>query len=379
MRTEAGQAAAIRRLAVIGVGLMGGSLALAAHKEWPEVTVVGYDSDPQALGEALSRGVLSEAADSAGAAASGSDLVVISTPVRSIPQLVKECMAAEVTPRLITDLGSTKTQVMRLLDPEARTRFIGGHPMCGGETAGVRYARANLFEGATYFLSPPAELPGPLFEIMHGFVSRLGARPITIEPETHDRIMALISHVPHVLANVMMSEVGGFQHRGRRALYCAGPSFRDLTRVAGANPVMWGEIFLENREALVDALRAIAGDIQQFCDDLERQDESGVAESISTAAAYRQELLQKGDREPAALYQITVRIPDEPGLLSRVMTTLGNADINIEDLTLHHYSRKAGGDLVLYVTGEVTAATATGLLEIMGFPAVTVPAAQAVD
>ncbi len=379
MRAEAGQGAPIRRLAVIGVGLMGGSLALAARREWPEVTVVGYDSDPRSLEDALARGVLTEAATGAAAAAAGADLVVISTPVRSIPGLVSECMAAEPAPRLISDLGSTKTQVMRLLHPLARTCFIGGHPMCGAETAGVRYARANLFEGATYFLSPPAELPGPLFEVMHSFVARLGARPMTIEPETHDRIMALISHVPHVLANVMMSEVGGFQHRGRRALYCAGPSFRDLTRVAGANPAMWREVFMENREALVDALRGIAGDIQQFCDDLERQDEFGVAEAISTAAAYRQELLKKGDHEPAAHTQNTVRIPDEPGLLSRVMTALGNANINIEDLTLHHYSRKAGGDLVLYVTGEATAATASGVLETMGFPTVSVPAEQAAD
>jgi len=352
---------------------------MAARREWPDVAVVGYDSDSSALALAMERGALTRVCASAREAAAGADLVVISTPVRSIAGLVHECMAADPSPRLITDLGSTKTVVLRGLDAESRRSFIGGHPMCGGETAGVRYARPNLFDGATYFLCPPEELPSQLFEFMHGFVGRLGARPITIEPETHDRIMALISHVPHVLANVMMAEVGSFEHRGRRALYCAGPSFRELTRVAGANPSMWREIFLENREALVDALRTIASEIHQFCTDLEREDESGVAGSIATAAAYRQELLHKGDLEPAALYQITVRIPDEPGLLSRVMTALGNANINIEDLTLHHYSRKAGGDLVLYVTGESTAATAGAVLETMGFPTVSVPAEQAAD
>lgn len=379
MRTEGGQAAHVGRLAVIGVGLMGGSLALAARREWPDVQVVGYDSDEEVLAEALARGVLSERAADAREAAAGADLVVISTPVRSIPRLVQECLAADPAPRLITDLGSTKTQVLRSLPIEGRARFIGGHPMCGGETAGVRYARANLFEGATYFLCPAAEVPGSLFHMMHSFVTRLGARPMTIEPETHDRIMALISHVPHVLANVMMSEVGAFEHKGRRALYCAGPSFRELTRIAGANPTMWREVFLENREALVDALRSVASDINRFCDSLDKADETGVASSIASAAAYRQELLHKGDLEPAALQQITVRIPDRPGLLSEVMTALGNANINIEDLTLHHYSRRVGGDLVLYVTGEATAATATAVLESMGFPAVSVPAEEAVD
>lgn len=352
---------------------------MATRREWPHVSVAGYDSDGLALGLAKERGVLTHLCADAREAAAGADLVVISTPVRSISGLVQECMAAEPSPRLITDLGSTKTQVLRELDSQSRSSFIGGHPMCGGETAGVRYARPNLFDGATYFLCPPEELPDELFEFMHSFVSCLGARPITIEPETHDRIMALISHVPHVLANVMMSEVGSFEHRGRRALYCTGPSFRELTRVAGANPTMWREIFLENREALVESLRTVATNIHMFCDDLEREDELGVAGAIAKAAAYRQELLHKGDLEPAALYQITVRIPDEPGLLSRVMTALGDANINIEDLTLHHYSRKVGGDLVLYVTGEGTAATAGAVLETMGFPTVSVPAEQAVD
>lgn len=377
MREPRSRSGELRRLGIVGVGLMGGSIALAAREHWPEVQVIGYDSNAETLKEALSRGTITEKASSAEEAAAGADLVVVSTPVRSIPATVRKCASAQPAPRLITDLGSTKSAILGSLDSEVRSRFIGGHPMCGGERAGVKYARANLFEGATYFLCPPEELPGPLFEFMYAFVLALGARPVVIEPRPHDTIMAWISHVPHVLANVLMAEVGNFEYQGRRALYCVGPSFRELTRVAGANPVMWREVFLENREALVAALRRLTRRIEQFCQDLEQGAEQEVAHEILQAASFREELLAKADLEPANLYQVTLRIPDEPGLLSRVMGALGNANINIEDLTLHHYSRRTGGDLVLYLSGEQTAAKAVEILSSLGYAAISAPAGEA--
>jgi prephenate dehydrogenase len=186
----------------------------------------------------------------------------------------------------------------------------------------------------------------------------------------HDRIVALVSHVPHVLANVIMTEVGSFDSGGRRALYSVGPSFKDLTRVAGSNPRMWRDIFLENRDAVVQSLRSIAGEIGLFCDLLDTGDEERIIESIGAAAAYRQELLAFEDISPDTLHQLSVRIPDEPGVLSRVMTALGNATINVEDLVLHHFSRSVGGELTIYVAGEETATTAADLLNVLGYPSV---------
>jgi prephenate dehydrogenase len=195
---------------------------------------------------------------------------------------------------------------------------------------------------------------------------------VVIGADAHDRIMALVSHVPHILANVLMSEVGGFEASGRRALYSVGPSFKDLTRVAGANPAMWSDIFLDNRDALISSLKSIAADVMLLCEHLRDGDEALLVGGIHKAATYRRELLQYEDIVPETLYRVTVRIPDEPGVLSRVMTALGNANINIEDLTLHHFSRTVGGDLVLYVSGEEEASTAGGLVEALGYPAVVV-------
>jgi prephenate dehydrogenase len=364
------QEAPIRRLAVVGVGLMGGSLALAARRAAGVSQVVGYDPDAAALDEALRREVITETAGSAADAAAGADLVVISAPVRSIPRLIEEVANAQPRPRLITDIGSTKSAIISGLSGEARRRYIGGHPICGAETSGVRFARAEMFTGATYFLCAPADARAEAYEQMHNFVTRLGARAVPIDADAHDRVMALVSHVPHVLANVLMREVGQFEAGGRRALFSVGPSFKDLTRVAGANPRVWRDIFLENRSALRDSLRVLAAEILHFCDFLEARDESAVGASINSAARFRKELLRHEDIAPQSLYRVVARIPDQPGVLSRALTALGNADINVEDLTLHHFNRETGGDLVLYVSGEEAATVTTTLLEDLGYPTV---------
>jgi prephenate dehydrogenase len=360
----------VHRLAVIGVGMMGGSLALAAQARADVDAVVGFDADPAALEAALREGVITEVAGSAVEAAAYADLVVVSTPVRSIPALVEECAAAEPQPRLISDMGSTKSAIIRSLSPLARSLFIGGHPICGAADSGVRYARSDLFDGATYFLCTTGAAFPKLYEMLQQFVLDLGARPTHIDAVAHDRIMAVVSHVPHVLANVLMEHAGEFQVGGKRALHCVGPSFKELTRVAGANPPMWRDIFLENREALADSLRVVSSQLDEFCAYLEASDESGIVEAIDAAATFREELLEFEDITPQTLYKVTVRIPDQPGVLSRVMAALGDAEINIEDLTLHHVSRSVGGDLVLFVAGRDTAETASTLLDSLGYPTV---------
>jgi prephenate dehydrogenase len=358
----------VHRLAVVGVGMMGGSLALAARSGGYVDEVVGFDSDPEALEEALAKGVITEIASSASEAAAYADLVVVSTPVRSIPALVEECASANPRPRLITDMGSTKSAIIRGLSPEARCLFIGGHPMCGAAGSGVRYARADLFHGATYFLCTTGAAFPKLYAMLQQFVLDLGARPTHVDAQSHDQILAVISHVPHVLANALMQHAGGFSAGGKRALQWVGASFTDLTRVAGANPPMWRDIFLENREALADSVGAISELLRQFSADLAASDSEGIARSIQTASAYREEMLEFADITPGTLYKVTVRVPDEPGVIARVMTALGEANINVEDLTLHHMSRSVGGDLEVFVAGEEVARRAEDLLNALGYP-----------
>lgn len=358
----------VHRLAVVGVGMMGGSLALAARSRAAVDEVVGFDSDPRALEEALAGEVVTETAKSAAEAAAYADLVLISTPVRSIPPLVEECASADPRPRLITDTGSTKSSVLRSLSPAARSIFIGGHPMCGAADSGVRFARADLFVGANYFLCTTGAAFPKLYAMLQQFVLNLGARPVHIDAEAHDRIMAVISHLPHVLANALMEHAGSLSVAGKRALQLVGPSFTELTRVAGANPPMWRDVFLENRDALVESVEALSALLREFATHLATSDAEGIARSIASAGAYREEMLEFADITAGTLYKVTVRVPDEPGVIARVMTALGEAAINVEDLTLHHMSRSVGGDLELFVAGEEVAIRAVELLVALGYP-----------
>jgi len=364
VRTHSG----VHRLAVIGVGMMGGSIALAAQNRAHVDEVVGFDTDAAALEGALEQGVIMEAAASAAEAAAYADLVVVSTPVRSIPGLVEECAAAEPRPRLITDTGSTKSAIMASLSAHARSLFIGGHPMCGAADSGVKYARADLFEGSPYFLCTTGAAFPKLYEMLQQFVLDLGARPTHIDAAAHDRILGVISHLPHVLANVLMDHAGSYSAGGKRALQWVGASFTDLTRVAGANPPMWRDIFLENREALAESIRSVSSELQAFASYLQESDDAAVAEAIDSAAGYRQEMLELADLTPDTLYRVTVRVPDRPGSISQVMTALGEARINVEDLTLHHMSRSMGGDLVLFIDGLENAERASTLLNGLGYP-----------
>jgi len=240
--------------------------------------------------------------------------------------------------------------------------------MCGAADSGVRYARADLFEGANYFLCTTGEAFPKLYAMLQQFVLALGARPNHIDADTHDRLVAVISHLPHVLANALMEHAGGLDLGGKKALQWVGASFTDLTRVAGANPAMWRDIFLENKKALADSVRSVSGVLRDFCSDLESADEQGVADAIERAGAYREEMLEFADIIPDTLYKVTVRVPDVPGVIATVLSTLGEAGINVEDLTLHHMSRSLGGDLEVYVSGQEVATKAEALLTGLGYP-----------
>ena len=204
-----------------------------------------------AAGDALAAGALDRGdAASVAEAVDGAAAVFVAAPVGVLPGVAAEALAAAGDDCVVTDVGSTKRTIVERLDDE---RFIGGHPLAGAETAGVRHARADLFDGATWYLTPTARTRGTLYERLHRLLSRLGARPAAIDAETHDRLLATVSHLPHVLANVLVAQAAQGARRGER-LPATGPSFRDITRVAGANTAIWRDIYLANADALVAAI-----------------------------------------------------------------------------------------------------------------------------
>ena len=357
-------------VAVIGVGLMGGSLGLAARERAGVAAVRGFSRTQATMDLALERGALTCACASLTEAVSGADIVFVCTPVRRVVEDVKAALAAAPSGAVVSDVGSTKGPLMRALTPEEQRRCVGGHPLCGSETAGVRNARASLYDGATFFVTPGAHVDVGAYQRLYGFLGAIGARPVAVDPEEHDRLMAVVSHLPHVLANVLMTQAG--MHAGSRdALLSAGPSFRDLTRVAGSNRRVWTDIFLDNRAALLAALATFQEGLQDVLEALAANDAARLDEAIGKAGAQRERMLAAGSLTARDLHRLIIRVSDRPGVFKEITVALGDAGINIEDLSMHHMSAELGGTLTVYVLGADASARGAHLLAGLGYDVIT--------
>jgi prephenate dehydrogenase len=358
------------RLAIIGTGLIGASVGLAAKRAGAE-RVVGYDADPEALAAAAERGALDERAGSIVGAVEDAELVLVATPVATLAEQISTVLASSER-CTVSDVGSTKGRLCAGVDD--RARFIGGHPVCGSEARGAAHASAELFEGATWFLTPVAETEPERYRLLHGFVASLAAVPVAIDPDAHDRLLALTSHLPHALANVVLNHAGSLRVDGHEPLAVAGGSLRDMTRVAGANPRIWIDIFLDNAAELRSAL----GEHRRRVEELERALDSGdagwLARWIGEAGGNRRRLLEEAFRDVGELQRVRVHVPDRPGVLSGITQALGAEQINIEDFELQHLSPERGGTLSVLVAGESEARRAAELLEAQGYAVIVSPA-----
>jgi len=354
----------VERLALVGTGLIGASIGLAA-KRAGATRVIGFDPDERALAAAGERGAVDGGAGSLAEALTGSDLAVVAVPVSSLAAQVAATLAAGDASCTVTDVGSTKTAVCAAAS--GSPRFVGGHPVSGSEARGPQHARADLFEGATWFLTPLAATEPARYRVVHGFVAALGATPVAVDPATHDRLVALTSHLPHALANVLVNQAGATKVGGHEPLASAGGSLRDMTRIAGANPRIWVDIFLENAEALRLSLAEHRRRLEELERALAESDAGYLARWIGEAAGNRRVMLAEAYGEPADLHRLRVHVPDRPGVLAGITLALGAERINIEDFELRHVSPERGGTLTLLVVGEDTARRAAAVLDAQGY------------
>ena len=349
------------RVAVLGVGLIGGSVALAARGR-AGATVVGYDPSPAALDAALRRGALDETCEDPAEAVQGADAVFAAAPVSALAALVAAALAAAPAECVVTDVGSTKLAVAAAHEDP---RFVGGHPLAGAETAGVDHARADLFEGAVWYLTPGARTSGELYERLHRLLVALGARPTAIDPDAHDRMLAAVSHLPHVLANVLVAQAASAL--GGERLPAVGPSFRDATRVAGAPSAIWTDIYMSNRDALIAQLDGAIERLRGVRASLQAADGHAVTAWNEAAAAGRRRLLER-DLAGAETFELRVSVPNRPGVVARLALELGDAGVNIADMALYPAADRSTGVIALWIAGEDASARAQTLIEELGFP-----------
>jgi len=306
-----------------------------AARERLGVRVTGFDPTDGVLGAARDRGAVDVACASVREAVAAADTAVVAAPVGALPAAVAEVLAAAPPDCVVTDVGSTKRAVVASTQDE---RFVGGHPLAGAETKGVEHARADLFEGATWYLTPTSRTGGILLERLHRVIAGFGARPRSIGADEHDRMLAAISHLPHVLANVLVKEADG----------AIGPSFRDATRVAGANPPLWRDIYLANRTELSRAIGAIRAELAAVDRALLEGDGEWLEDWQGFAADRRRELLE-AEGAGGALAEVRLVVPNRPGVVAELALALGREGINIHDMSLSPSADNTRGEIAFWV------------------------------
>jgi prephenate dehydrogenase len=352
------------RIAVLGVGLIGGSIGLAARELVEDAEVVGFGRSPERLRRALELGAVDAVAGSLEEAVEGAEACFACAPVGALPAQVAAALAAAGEDCLVTDVGSTKRELVADVDDQ---RFIGGHPVAGAETSGVEHARPDLFQGAVWYLTPSERSSGLLYERLHRLVVSLGARPVAIDAQTHDRLLATVSHLPHVLANILVSQAARVLAREDEPLPRVGPSFRDATRVAGASSEVWTDIYLANREAIADEIDETAARLRELAGTLRAGDPAALAGWNDRAREARRRLLE-ADLAGGQVHELRLTVPNRPGIVARVALALGKADVNIVDMALAPAADMRSGAMTLWIAGDDQSARAKQLIDELGFP-----------
>jgi prephenate dehydrogenase len=350
------------RIAVIGVGLIGGSIALAA-RERLSATVSAYDADADALQHAVQRGAIDRACGSIVEAVADADAAFVAVPVSAQSGVIGAVLDAAPADCVVTDVGSTKRAIVADHDDQ---RFVGGHPLAGAETSGIAFARADLFDGATWYLTPTAGTSGIRYEALHRMLSALGARPAAIEADVHDTILALVSHLPHVLANVLVAQAAQALQTGGERLPATGPSFRDATRVAGAASSIWTDIYLSNRDTLGAELDATIARLTEVRELLAAGDAEQITRWNDQAAASRRRLLE-AQVAGGELHELRVAVPNRPGVIAQLALVLGRAGVNIADMALYPAADMTEGVVALWIAGSQNAERAGQTIEAEGF------------
>jgi prephenate dehydrogenase len=362
-------AAGQERLAIVGTGLMGGSLGLASLAEGLVERVVGWDADAGMLRRALERGAITEEAGSIAEAVGEASLVVLSMPVGSIPASFQEVAPHLGRGTVVTDLGSAKGRLVQEIEPlvPEGVHFIGGHPIAGSEKEGIEAADPELFRGAYWILTPTAGTDPGAYGRLVKFLGGLSVHVLSLDPSRHDELLALTSHLPQLLSSTLMGFASDIAAAEGGLPLASGGGFRDMTRIAGSSPDLWLDIVRENRSAVLALLHRFQEALGSTTSFIDRQDWDGLRETLAAAREGRARLPEKPGLELASVVELLIPVPDRPGVLAEVTTTVGEAGVNIEGLTIQNSPAGGRGTIHLEVNGEPAARVAVEALEKKGY------------
>lgn len=361
----------VENIGIIGLGLIGGSLAKALKRSYPELYIKALDRDDKSLSNALCNGIIDEMCQDLEILVRGSKLIFLCTPIDSIAPIMNE-IAPKLAPNtIVTDVCSIKGSIMERAK-EILPRdvyFIGGHPMAGAESSGYAYSTAHLFENAFYVLTPFDEMPLKIVQFMVELVSSIGAFPLIMDADTHDEIVGAVSHLPHVVSATLVNTVAQLEDPSRFKEKLAAGGFKDITRIASSSPDMWANIGVSNRKKLSVLLLSMIDNLQNFYSLLDRGDEERIEEFFRYAKKYRDELPTVQNSISVPYHELYVDIEDRPGMIGKVTSLLGKYNINIKNVRIIHSREHEPGCLIMSLSSSEDVDKSLSILMQRGYRA----------
>lgn len=356
-------------ITILGLGLIGGSLGSALVRKGYQVT--GWDQDPASVSEAFQIGAINHRPLNFKEAVQSAGVIFIATPVAAISKVIARCIPYTAPGTIFSDVASIKEQVIKAVMPilPESCYFIPGHPMTGSEKHGIAAADPFLFENAAYILIQNPAVPTEAFERVSRIVRDIGAHLMILSAEEHDRIVGMVSHLPHLLAATLAKTAGVCEESHPGTLALAAGGFRDTTRIAMGAPELWEGIILGNREKVLEAITAFQRELANLNELIRRGDSDQLRQFLGKARETRIQIPSKNKGFLSLLYEMIVTIEDRPGAIEEVLRYLSQESINIKDIEILRVREGDGGTLRLALEDHDAVDKAVKVLAEHGFKA----------
>ncbi|MFC5714232.1 prephenate dehydrogenase [Thalassorhabdus alkalitolerans] len=325
-----------RKVCVVGLGLIGGSIALAIQREH-DAFIIGVEVDENQLKLAESLKIIDQGTRSLAEGVCEADLIIFATPVTKTEELVESLKDEKLKPGvIITDVGSTKKKIFEKSQGFQKhdITFIGGHPMAGSHKTGVQAAKAHLFENAYYILTPAKDTPLKKVIQLQNWLKGTKAKFIEMTPDQHDKLVGVVSHFPHIVAAGLVHQVASMKEEEDMVETLAAGGFRDITRIASASPVMWRDILLHNKEPLLDLLEKWQVEMDKIHTFIKQGDKEEIYRFFERAKLFRDGLPSRKKGAIPSFYDLYVDVPDHPGVISDVTGLLATEGISITNIRI---------------------------------------------
>lgn len=327
----------VKNVYIIGLGLIGGSIALSIKQKDPSIRVIGFDINEDQANLAKRIGAIDEVSPTLFSDLSSIDMIFISTPVQQTIEIIEQLKFEELKKDVIvTDVGSTKKKIVECANKHlnGKIKFIGGHPMAGSHKSGILAAKPHLFENAFYILTPSKYVTSQDVDVLKNLLAGTKANMIEMTPEEHDEVTGVISHFPHIVAASLVYQAKHHEEQFPLVKRLAAGGFRDITRIASSNPSMWRDILLHNKEPLLNLFDEWIQEMERIKEYVVNEDDENIFAYFQDAKQYRDGLPEKQKGAIPSFYDLFVDVPDYPGIISEITGYLAQEKISLTNIRI---------------------------------------------